>query len=200
MNRRSAHPIPSVVPDDLGGAEEVVRHLVGLGHRRIAHLAGPADLGSTGDREAGFLAALEDHGAESAGVLRATRLTIDEGTRLCRELLAAGSSATAVFAANDMLAMGCLKVLREHGLRVPEDVSLVGFNDMVASDLLEPPLTTVRIPQRTLGRRTGELLLELMARDGASQPAPEGLTRLPCELVVRGSTAAPPAVPQLAKA
>jgi LacI family transcriptional regulator len=201
MNRRSAHAIPAVIADDLGGAAAVVGHLVGLGHRRIVHIAGPADLGSTADREAGFLAAMEQAAmgqaamgqeeADAPRVLRATRVTIDEGVRLCRELVATGIEATAVFAANDLLAMGCLKVLREQGIRVPDDVSLVGFNDMVAIDLLEPPLTTIRVPQRELGRRSGEAILELM-RDGAGA-GPTDPVRLPCELVVRGSTGPPPA-------
>jgi len=193
MNRRSAHAIPAVIADDPGGAAAVVRHLVGLGHRRIVHIAGPADLGSTADREAGFLAAMEQEGAETPRVLRATRVTIDEGMRLCRELVATGIDATAVFAANDLLAMGCLKVLREHGIRVPDDVSLVGFNDMVAIDLLEPPLTTVRVPQRELGRRAGAAMLELM-RAGAGA-GPTDPVRLPCELIVRGSTGPPPGPP-----
>lgn len=199
MNRRSEHAIAAVVPDDPGGAAAVVQHLVGLGHRRIAHLAGPRRFASTSDREDGFLAAMEAAGAEVAAVLRADRLSIEEGARLGRELADAGSGATAVFAANDMLAMGCLKALRERGVAVPADVSLVGFNDMVAIDLLEPPLTTVRIPQRELGRRTAEMLLRMMGDqdvEGSSGRVPE-LVRLPCELLVRGSTAVAPEAPRL---
>jgi LacI family transcriptional regulator len=195
MNRRSAHALPAVIPDDVQGVRDVALHLVGLGHRRIVHLAGPEDLGSTRDRESGFVTFVRDAGAEVTTVLRASRLTIDEGVRLCRELLHDGTDATAVFAANDMLAMGCLQVLREHGVAVPAQMSVVGFNDVVAADMLQPPLTTVRIPQRDLGRRAGELILELLAGEGDRYPSEP--VRLPCELMVRGSTAPPPDVSAL---
>jgi LacI family transcriptional regulator len=195
MNRRSAHPLPAVVPDDVQGATEVVRYLTSLGHRRIVHLAGPPELGSTYDREAGFLAAAAREGLEVDRCFRAQRLTVEEGVRLTRDLVAEGTDATAIFAANDMLAMGCLRVLRQHGVRIPEEMSLVGFNDMVAVDMLEPPLTSVRIPQRDLGRRAGELILELLA--GRGERFPREPLRLLCELVVRGSTAPPALTPAL---
>jgi hypothetical protein len=86
-------------------------------------------------------------------------------------------------------------LLRDHGVQVPAQMSVVGFNDVVAADMLQPPLTTVRIPQRELGRRAGELILELMAGEGDRYPSEP--VRLPCELVVRGSTAPPPDVPAI---
>jgi LacI family transcriptional regulator len=111
-----------------------------------------------------------------------------EGARCCRALLEDGADFTAVFAGNDLMAIGCIDALREAGLDCPRDVSVVGMNDMAWTDRFSPPLTTVRLPHYALGTAAAELLLErLEAADG-------GLDRrivLPTELVVRGSTAPP---------
>jgi len=110
-----------------------------------------------------------------------------EGARVCRELLDHAPAVTAIVAANDLLALGCYDVLAERGLRCPDDISVVGFNDMPFADRFDPPLTTVRIPHREIGSSAAELLLERLG-DGAGE-APQVL--LQPTFVVRGSTAAP---------
>jgi LacI family transcriptional regulator len=110
-----------------------------------------------------------------------------EGARCCRELLASGHGFTAVFAGNDLMALGCLDALRDAGLRCPQDVSVVGVNDMDWSDRFSPPLTTVRSPHYDLGVAAADLLLELLE----APLTPPRRVVLPTELVVRGSTAPP---------
>ena len=114
-----------------------------------------------------------------------------EGARACAEVLAASPRVTAIVAANDRLAMGCYDALAAEGLRCPEDVSIVGFNDMPFIDRLRPPLTSVRVPQREIGTVAADLLLAQL-RD-AAEPPREIL--LEPSLVVRASTAPPPPDP-----
>jgi LacI family transcriptional regulator len=111
--------------------------------------------------------------------------TAEEGARVCAELLDRDPGLTAIVAANDLLAIGCYSAIEERGLRCPDDVSVVGFNDMPFVDRLRPPLTTVRVPQREIGTVAADLLLERL-EDG-SGPAREIL--LEPTLVKRGSTA-----------
>src|SRR6202035_4718697 len=110
-----------------------------------------------------------------------------QGARALAELLDAGGDFTAVMAGNDLMALGCYETLAERGLRCPEDVSVVGFNDMHFADKFAPPLTTVRIPHHEMGRRAAEQLLAQIG--GATRGA--GSVVLPVELVVRRSTAEP---------
>ena len=178
------------VTDDRGGVRQAVAHLAGLGHRRIAHFAVRSV--STGEtRHAGFLAAMRELGLDTdpALVAEATAYAEREGARCCRDLLAAGRPFSAIFAGNDLMAIGAIDVLREAGLDCPGDVSVVGVNDMAWSDRFSPPLTTVRLPHYDLGTAAAELLLErLEAPDGGVQRR----IVLPTELVVRGSTGPPP--------
>ena len=106
---------------------------------------------------------------------------------MCRELLDDVTDVTAIVAANDLLALGCYDVLAERGLRCPDDVSVVGFNDMPFADRFDPPLTTVRIPHREIGSAAAEILLERLGGDGDAAPQ----VRLAPAFVARGSTAPP---------
>ena len=120
-------------------------------------------------------------------IVTANGFTVDEGARCCRELLARGARCTAVAVGNDMLAVGCYAALDEVGLRCPDDLSLVGFNDMPFVDRLRPPLSTIRFPHYQLGTEAAQLLLErITGRDN-----PVKILYLAPELVVRGSTAPP---------
>ena len=115
---------------------------------------------------------------------------MDQGREACRELLDRDTGATAIVAANDLLAIGCLRALRERDIDVPGEVSLVGFNDMPLIDLIEPPLTTVRVPQYELGREAGRMLLDLV--EGRSRPRGGSAVHVMApELIVRRSTAPP---------
>jgi LacI family transcriptional regulator len=181
--------LPSVVPDDRNGMCQAVEHVASLGHRRIAHLAGPSELSTGVHRHEGFVQGMEQSGLEIDRdlVLTGSRFTEADGARLCAELLERGREFTAVLAGNDLMALGCIDALRAAGLDCPRDVSVVGFNDMDWSERFWPPLTTVRVPHHRLGIAAADLLLERLAD-------PHAVARhvvLPVELIVRGSTAEP---------
>jgi LacI family transcriptional regulator len=180
--------LPATVPDDREGARVAVRHLVELGHERIAHLAGPGELSTGHERRAGFEDAMRAAGLEADLVRTGRAFTEREGARLCAELLDAAPDVTGVVAGNDLMALGCYDVLGERGLACPERLSVVGFNDMPFADRFRPPLTTVRIPHYEIGLTAARLLLERM-QDGSA--APREIV-VPVELVVRGSTGPPP--------
>jgi DNA-binding LacI/PurR family transcriptional regulator len=179
--------------DNVGGARLAIDHLVALGHRRIGHIAGPAGNAAAPDRLAGARLALDaagfgaDHLAIAVGDGH-----VAGGARATADLLAADPGLTAVFAYNDLSAIGAIRALRAAGLRVPADVSVVGFDDVDLAAYADPPLTTVAQDIASLGRRAAERLLELVDGEARSAAAWGGPTILPVRLVVRGSTAAPP--------
>jgi LacI family transcriptional regulator len=191
MNRLSQdYSFPSVSVDNEQGARMAVTHLARLGHARVAHIAGPQEASTGVSRLRGFRDGMASNGLEVEEELisYATRYTVEEGARCCRELLARHPHLTAVAAANDMLAVGCYTALDEAGLRCPEDISVIGFNDMPFIDRLRPPLTTVRFPHYQLGTEAAQLLLERI--NGGEGPVK--ILYLAPELVVRGSTAQRP--------
>src|SRR3984885_199371 len=187
MNRLSQdYSFSSVSVDNEQGARMAISHLVRLGHTRIAHIAGPQEASTGVSRLRGFREGMAAHGlaVQEDLVAYAARYTVEEGTRCTSELLAAQGGCTAVAAANDMLAIGCYAAPDEAGLQCPDDISVIGFNDMPFIDRLRPPLTTVRLPHYQLGSE-----------------APVKILFLAPELVVRGSTAEPSAaLPQQAEA
>jgi LacI family transcriptional regulator len=180
------HSLPSVSVDNESGMRMAVAHLIGQGHRQIAHIAGPQEVSTGLFRYRGFVAAMEAHGlAVDPGLIQVAKAySIEEGMRCTRMLLDRGGC-TAVAAANDMLAVGCFAALDEAGLSCPADLSVVGFNDMPFIDRLHPPLTTIRFPHYQVGTEAAQLLLELIS-DGSG---PVKVIYLAPELVVRGSTA-----------
>jgi LacI family transcriptional regulator len=188
INRGEAEGIASsVVNDDVKGMQLAVAHVVSLGHRRIAHIAGPQNL-STGDwRRRGFLDAMAAAGLaiDPRLIVVASRYSREAGHAACAALLAA--KPTAIIAANDLLALGCYDALREAGLACPRDLSITGFNDMPLVDMVAPPLTTIRIRHHEMGYEAALLLLRKI--DGSAQGETEIL--LPPELIVRCSTAPP---------
>lgn len=190
INRRAEGArVPAVMGDDRNGVEQAVRHLVGLGHRRIAHLSGPTDLSTGRERARAFRDVVLELGADASPELveECRTYAVDEGARAARVLLDRVVP-TAVVAGNDQIAVGLLDVLRERGLRCPEDMSVVGYNDMPYMDKLTPALTTVRVPHADIGAEAARLLVRWLDQDG---PRSRTTTTLPVELVVRGSTAAP---------
>ena len=190
VNRR-AHdvPISSATPDDRRGIALAVRHLAELGHRRIAHIAGPLDVSSGFDRYEGFIDAMRREGLDPDPdlIVRTEAFTEAQGARACRELLDRGKPVSAIAAANDLLALGCYDVLAERALECPAAVSIVGFNDMPFADRFQPPLTTIRIPHVEIGAAAAELMLERL-QDPA---APPRQLELQPQLVVRRSTGPP---------
>jgi LacI family transcriptional regulator len=187
VNRRvEGLDIPSITPDDSAGIAMAVQHLVDLGHQRIAHLAGPQTTSTGVIRSRAFRHAVLDHGldADPSLVVCCESWTETEGARALRTLLDAGTAFTAVVAGNDLIALGCYDVFAERGIRCPEDVSVVGFNDMPFLDKLRPPLTTVRVPHYEIGAEAGRMLLDTIEEPGRHPRS----VLLPPSLVVRQST------------
>lgn len=179
-------PYPLVTGDDASGITAAVHHLNNLGHRTIAHLAGPSNLSTTRTRTAAFLAATAQLPHIKASVIRASALNVYAGELAMDEMLAAGKQdVTAVLAANDLLALGVLRSLRKHGLHCPDDLSVVGFNDMPFAEDFYPALTTVHVPQQEIGAESARLLLENIQGDSQSPIT----ISLPVSLIVRASTA-----------
>jgi len=186
INRTVAgrQPVSAVVNDDEAGIGLAVAHLLGLGHRRIAHIAGPRALSTGHARRLGFMAALKD--ADPALIVEAAAYSMAAGDAATARLLAGEARFTAIVAANDLLALGCYDALARAGLRCPQDMSVTGFNDMPFADRFSPPLTTVRIQHYEMGRRAGDVLLERLRRRSDIATV---TIRLEPSLVVRGSTA-----------
>jgi LacI family transcriptional regulator len=190
VNRRQSDlPVSSATADDRMGMRLSVEHLLSAGHTRIAHLAGPLDYSTGLDRYESFHKTMRAGGVEPDAelVLVAEAFTEAEGARLCTQLISSRSEFTAVAAGNDLLALGCYDVFDERGIRCPDDVSVVGFNDMPFAARFQPPLTTIHIPHYEIGKAAGELMLERL-QDG---DAPPREIRLEPNLVVRGSSAPP---------
>ncbi|WP_336631836.1 MULTISPECIES: LacI family DNA-binding transcriptional regulator [unclassified Microbacterium] len=160
-----------VLQDDRMGARMAVTHLISQGHRRIAQLAGDPRISSFVGRSRGFHEAVAAHiGVEDVSVDgHAMASTIDEGRRLAAAVLRLPPERrpTALFAHNDLMAVGAIDALREAGLRCPEDVSVVGYNDAPLSDHLDPPLTTVRLPGFELGQHSARLAFAAVAGESA---------------------------------
>ncbi len=191
VNRRpDGIDVPSITPDDAAGIELAVRHLAGLGHTRIAHLAGPVATSTGVVRARSFRSTVRDLGLDDDPTLVRTceYWSEEAGAAGLRAMLDDGVSFTAIVAGNDLIALGCYDVFAERGIECPTDMSVVGFNDMPFLDKLRPPLTTVAVPHQQIGAESARLLLEAIA--DPARPARSVL--LPLSLVVRGSTAPPP--------
>jgi len=181
----SATPLTAGV-DQIAGARLATNHLLDLGHQSVLHLPGPADWLEAAARREGWRLALEERGRPVPALMVEGDWTSRSGYQASRAMLSE-SRPTAVFAANDQMALGLLRALHEAGLRVPEDVSVVGFDDLPESGYFTPPLTTVRQDFGELGQRIMDLVRRVLAGElNASEPLVEPM------LIVRSSTAAPP--------
>ncbi|SDO99453.1 transcriptional regulator, LacI family [Nakamurella panacisegetis] len=182
---QKALPVNTLVLDNTGGARRLARVLWSLGYRSFAVLAGPESLLTSEDRLAGFREGLADCGHElpDENVI-ATQLTRDGGYVAMTELLDREVDVEAVFAVNDVMAVGAMAALREQGFQVPQDMALAGFDDIATLRDVQPPLTTVRLPLVHLGRRALELALDQVAGQ-----EPLAFTVVG-EVVVRASTPA----------
>jgi LacI family transcriptional regulator len=181
---RHLAPGDTVMPDNLGGARALALALAELQHRVIGVISGPPQLTTTHDRLAGFQLGLQEAGRE----LPPERVvegdfTREAGGRGAAQLLDRVPGLTAIFALNDVMAVGALSLLRERGIRVPEQVSLSGFDDVPFAKDLWPPLTSVRVPMVEMGARA--LALALQPRNTQIR-----VEHLPTEVVLRGSTGA----------
>jgi len=190
--RIAAVPLDSpdrmVVSHDGDGAAEAARHLADLGHRRIALILGPTTFRSSLERRRGFEAGLAERGLTlDPALIKSAGYTYETGLEAARELFALADRPTAVFALNDEMATGVYRAAREAGLQVPQDVSVVGFDDAPIATRIWPTLSSVRLPLRDMGRMAGEML----APNGILDP--EAAHEVWPQLVVRESSAPPPA-------
>ncbi len=175
--------LPTVDSDNFAGAVLATDHLLSLGHRRIAHISGRPDLESARLREAGFRKAMADAGVPvDEQLVRVGGFRTETAASTAAELLALPDRPTAIFAGNDLSAISTVDVARGLGLGVPDDLSVIGFDNIPESALVDPPLTTIRQPLQRMGAESLRLLIDLIAgveRDTHIQ--------LPTELVVRAS-------------
>jgi LacI family transcriptional regulator len=176
-----------VISDNLGGARVAVRHLRQQGHERIATLTGILSTRPGADRLLGYRAELEAQGLPYRDdYVQEGDFYFESGRRGMNALLALSEPPTAVFAAGDLMAAGALRAVEEHGLSVPGDVALVGFDDIQLAAMMQPSLTTVRQDKIGLGSAAGEALLRMLDEADSAPP----ITTLPVELVVRESSGA----------
>ncbi len=176
----------SVMTDDQQGAFIGTRHLIEQGHRSIAFMEGNPRYYTSHARRTGYLQALEEAGLPANPVLmRVGEYDEAHAYRETKALLATGADFTAMYVSNDIMALGVLQALRSEGLRVPENVSLVGFDDAQFATAIDPPLTTVRKPRSQMGTEAARMLLERIDRGDS---VPEEHVVLPTKLIVRGST------------
>jgi len=177
--------VTSVSVDQELGARMVTEHLLSLGHETVHHVRGPSDWSEANGRVDGWLATLDEHGRTAPRELVgdwSARSGYVAGQKLARE-----RGVTAVFAANDSMALGVLRALHEAGVHVPDDISVAGFDDIPEAAYMTPPLTTVSQPFREVGRRSIEILLAEVEGGGPRG----GSSLIPPQLVVRNSTAGP---------
>jgi LacI family transcriptional regulator len=190
VNRAEAETrLSAVVSDEIRGMQLAVDHLVEFGHKKIAHIGGPSEHSTGFLRRQGFLQAAAAHGITAQGTPceTAANYTREAGAEAASKLLKAHRDITGIVAANDLLALGAYDAIRERGMRCPRDISIVGHNDMPLVDMVDPPLTTIRINPRELGREAADLLQQTMkTHDVAARTMV-----LPPKLIVRQSTSVP---------
>ncbi|HEY0404797.1 MAG TPA: LacI family DNA-binding transcriptional regulator [Pyrinomonadaceae bacterium] len=178
----------NIIVDYEAGIDEAISHLHWLGHRRIAYIGGPARLRSAAKRLAAFLDSMAHRLPDSTPLqIYESDFRLEGGRSVAREILSAGHLPTAIVVANDMMALGVLQELHARGLHVPDDISIVGFDDIAFAELSNPPLTTVCLPRVELGRKAVEALMATI-----EHPDRQGVEiHVPTSLVLRDSTAPP---------
>ncbi|GGE26198.1 DNA-binding transcriptional regulator CytR [Pullulanibacillus camelliae] len=155
--------VPTVVVDNVGSSQRATEHLISLGHRRLAHIAGPLHLSSSKSRLEGYRQALHENGIRfDHELVKAGDFTIQAGFKQMEQLLLMEVPPTAVFCASDEIAMGAIKRIKQHGLKVPEDIAIVGFDNVKFSSIFEPALTTMAQPLEEMGRQSMKVLIDRM--------------------------------------
>ncbi len=183
--------LDSVRSDHAGGSVQMMAHLVGLGHRRIGFVFGVAGPPLGQERLAAYYSAMARLGvADPDELVERCGVTLEDGYHAAQRLLDRPQPPTAILVINDLLAIGVLRAVSERGLRIPEDISVAGFDDIVMARYLNPPLTTVRVQADRVGRTAMRMCFDRM-RD---PERPTQATCVPSELVLRGSTGPAPVV------
>lgn len=187
------HDLPDthcIAIDDRQGGRLATQHLLSLGHRRIGMIKREHYSALSYLRAVGYREILEEAGISfDPSLLIESKAGQAAGYSSMQQLLALPRPPTAVFTHNDVLAMGAMRAIQDAGLAVPDDISVVGYDNTISASYLNPPLTTVKFPVAEMGRRAGQIILELAQRKGN---LPAQTIMLPVELVVRASTAPPP--------
>ena len=182
----AAIAIPGVGIDNVGAALQAVRYLGTQGHSRIAYINGPEDSPLCKDRLKGYCQGMEELGVVSTReLLYRGDFTLDSGAGAAHAILAGDKLPTAILGANDAMVIGALQVIKKQGLRVPEDISMVGFDDIKFAAYCDPPLTTIRQPRTRIGELSMRMMLDIL---NGTDPGP-GRRELPHELVIRDSVA-----------
>jgi LacI family transcriptional regulator len=185
-------PIPSVSIDDFKGAAAMTQHLIDLGHRRIAFVQGKPEHSPAQRREAGFRATMEENGlAVRASSVVPGDFTFKSGFEGARKLLSLTPRPTAIFAANDDMAAGVFALAHGMNLRLPEELSVGGFDDSPIAATLWPPLTTIHQPISSMARTAVSLMADIVRRQRIGEQQAPMHHRMECSLIVRGSTAPP---------
>jgi LacI family transcriptional regulator, galactose operon repressor len=193
LNRpASNHTFSTVCADNESGGALAARYLLGLGHRKIAHLTGPRQHGNLSDRARGFVRALQSAENPVQPIVLHGKFNFEGGTELARKLLDAHPDVTAIFAANDVMAFGVVHAVLDRGLRIPEDLSLIGFDNIQFSVIVHPPLTTIHQPKYEMGSAAVDILLRLARDKGKQMPEHR---RLGVDLIERQSCKQPLADP-----
>jgi len=180
-----------VVTDDVQGGYLATEHLIKLGHKRIAMINGPLHISSAKERFEGYKRALAHHGVElDESLVSAGAITMEDGYQAAQALFQRRKRPTAVFCYSDFVAFGVIKAIREYGLRIPDDVAIVGYDDVDFSSYIDVPLTTVRIFKEELGKQAVVLLLEKVQDEviNGKNDARRGRLKLDVSLIIREST------------
>jgi LacI family transcriptional regulator len=160
----------TVSADNRAGGALAAEYLLRLGHRKIAHLTGPRHHGNMTDRARGFLQALKESGKDPSVTVLHGENSFAGGHALAQKLLDKTPDVTAIFAGNDLMAFGTARAIIEAGRAVPDDVSLIGFDNLEFASVLHPPLTTIHQPKYEIGRAAAEILLRLARDKGSAAP------------------------------
>ncbi|MBI3429361.1 MAG: LacI family DNA-binding transcriptional regulator [Actinobacteria bacterium] len=193
VNRSTeSHLLPAVAGDEVAEVRDAIKYLVKLGHRRIAHVASPQNLSPGYIRHRAFLTTIRDLGLEpeECPVVVATGFNEAAGEAASKELVSHSTSRpTAILAGNDQLAIGVMDRLSTTGIKCPEDISVIGFNDIPRMDRINPALTTFALPKHEMGVKAAQILQAWI--EGTSIPEPSTIY-LPCPLIIRDSTGPAP--------
>lgn len=183
--------VDAVLISNYEGAQMAVQHLLDLGHQRVACITGPSQLTLRGERLGGFVDTLVQRYDLPDEYIAEGGFSCESGYVQCQRLLKLPTPPTAIFCFNDLMAIGALRAAHEAGVTVPDELSIVGFDDVFLTAYVVPPLTTIRLPIHEMGSQAMELILDRIA----APTAPPNHRQLPIELVIRASTAPPPVIP-----
>ncbi|TFE23187.1 LacI family DNA-binding transcriptional regulator [Cohnella luojiensis] len=183
-NSRRSSSVASVIVDNFKGGYDATRHLIDLGHTEIAHIGGPDPFLSSREREQGYLLALEEAGLKPYGIERGT-FEISSGYGIAKRWIDSGNLPSAIFASDDYMALGVINACMVEGVRIPQDLSIIGFDDQIFASELRPLLTTIRQPADKIGAASVDLLLGAI-----NDPSKRNVTiQIEPELIIRESTA-----------